>query len=175
MAREVIVRTWCDPCLADDKHEEGDEFGPMSLIPGKPRVVALCEVHRKELYDPLIELLTDHGQPVDSDGNSSPGVRGHHKPRATNATGPTCPACGHVSTTRTALQAHTRKMHEASLGVLEGKAPSVHTCPECQREFDTPQGMGAHRRAVHDVRGANASPVPPGGASHRTKMPKAGG
>jgi len=65
MAREVIVKTWCDLCLASDSKTEADELPPIQLPHmTKPRVLALCEVHTKELYTPLLELLRKHGQPV---------------------------------------------------------------------------------------------------------------
>jgi hypothetical protein len=172
MAREVILRTWCDVCLAKDQNEEGIELPPLHLVPGKPRVVALCEVHRKELFDPLVELLKEHGQPVDPDGNPTPGVRGHYQPRRGQRSTPAnerklaeggvpCPfpGCGMVSKSRPSLQHHTTRMHQVSLDTLEAAPPGevetvaalpkAYECPDCERTFETPQGRGAHRARAH--------------------------
>jgi hypothetical protein len=154
MAREVIVKTWCDPCLGEDAHSEGRELPALHLpeLPGpKPRVIALCERHEKEVYQPLLNLLLEYGQPVDDDGNPS-GPRGRYG----QASGPdavTCPDCGHVSPNRSALSSHSRGQHGKSLAQLLG-LPAPYICPECDYASNRPQGLAAHRRAVHGVVGA---------------------
>jgi hypothetical protein len=163
MAREVIVKTWCDPCLAEDVNEEGTELAPI-LLPElggtKPRVVAVCEVHRKELYQPLLDLLAEHGQMVDEDGNPT-GPRGSYKKRANSTQGPlTCPAegCDHSSPNRSALSSHVRNMHDTTLSVLQGEE-TPYECPECGLKSARPQGIAAHRRKVHGVVGTSATAV----------------
>lgn len=162
MAREVIVRTWCDPCLAEDVQEDGVELAPL-LLPElggtKPRVVALCEVHRKELYQPLLDLLEEHGQMVDEEGNPS-GPRGKYT-RAKDVPNPLgCPAegCSHESPNRSALSSHVRNMHDTTLSVLLGEE-TPYECPECGLKSARPQGIAAHRRKVHGVLGTSATAV----------------
>lgn len=167
MAREVIVRTWCDPCLANDVQEEGTELPPLTL-PGltgnKRRVLALCDVHRKEVYQPLLELLEEHGQMVDDEGNPS-GPRGPYKTRGAsqgNSTqgSLTCPAegCDHTSPNRSALSSHVRNMHDTTLSVLQG-LDTPFECPECGLKSARPQGIAAHRRKVHGILGTSATAV----------------
>jgi hypothetical protein len=163
VAREVIVRTWCDPCLAEDRQEDGVELAPL-LLPElggtKARVVALCEVHRKELYQPLLDLLEEHGQMVDEEGNPS-GPRGAYKKRAlASPEALSCPAegCDHISPNRSALSSHVRNMHGTTLSALNGE-PTPYECPECGLKSARPQGIAAHRRKVHGVIGTSATAV----------------
>lgn len=185
MARQVIVRTLCDPCLESESETDGEELAPLKLpeISGKPRVVTLCEVHRKEFYDPFVEILRDLGQPVDEEGNAS-GPRGHYKRKTPKApsSGPSseplppapagterasnekaaaqaradlaCPTCGRVSVSKSALQSHVRAQHDTTLAELRGEALPF-TCPECGRGFSRGAGMGAHRFRAHGVQGSS--------------------
>ena len=182
MARQVIVRVLCDPCLENELEVEGDELPPLKLpeFTGRPRVMTLCEVHRKEFYDPFAELLAKLGQPVDDEGNASK-PRGPYKKRKKSASsdssssseeepapaqeetpavetaeGIACPTCGHVSPNRAALSAHTRTQHGKTLAELEGK-PLPFSCPECGDHFSTAKGQGAHRFRVHGVKGTSKS------------------
>jgi hypothetical protein len=171
VARQVIVRVLCDPCLAAEVETDGLELPPLKLaeISGKPRVITLCEVHRKEFYEPFLEILQELGQPVDEDGNAS-GPRGHYRPRSRAVSpdaavgkpavetpdGIACPSCGHVSPNRSALSAHTRDQHGKTLAELEGK-PLPYACQECGDKFESAKGRGAHRFHVHGVRGSSKS------------------
>lgn len=171
MAREVILRTWCDICLnEDDLQEEGVELAPLHLPElggNKRRVLALCEVHRKGIYQPLLEALEEHGQMVDEDGNPT-GPRGPYKKKQggaqaqANATqgSLTCPAegCDHISPNRSALSSHVRNMHDTTLSVLQG-LDTPYQCPECGLKSSRPQGIAAHRRKVHGVLGTSATAV----------------
>ena len=154
MAREIILRTWCDPCLVEEKQVEGQELPPLTLIPGrKPRVLALCEVHRKEFYEPLVELLAEHGQAVDSDGHPIPGTRGPYKKKVTPLAGEgafPCPAegCNYVGGTKNRLQSHARSVHDVTLAELEGE-PLPHACPTCEKKFSSPQGLAVHLSRTH--------------------------
>lgn len=153
MAREVIVKTWCDVCLDADENEEGRELPPLLLpeLPGnKARVVALCDVHEKQLYTPLVDLLLEHGQMVDEEGNPT-GPRGKY---GKAGGGMTCPECGHQSPNRGALSSHTKNMHGKALAELLGEG--TYTCPECGQKCAKPQGLAAHRRAAHGIVGASA-------------------
>jgi len=179
----VIVRTLCDPCLESESETDGEELAPLKLpeISGRPRVVTLCEVHRKEFYDPFVEILRELGQPVDEEGNAS-GPRGHYKRKAPKAsssepsspakvgieagqvkvTQPSsapvndlaCPTCGKVSVNKSALQSHVRAQHDTTLAELRGEALPF-TCPECGQGFSRGAGMGAHRFRAHGVSGSS--------------------
>jgi predicted RNA-binding Zn-ribbon protein involved in translation (DUF1610 family) len=171
VARLVIVRTLCDPCLETEAEVDGEELAPLKLpeISGRPRVLTLCEVHRKEFYDPLVEILKELGQPVDEEGNAA-GPRGHYKPRkgAAKKSAPApapheepaasselaCPACGKVSVNKSALQSHTRSAHDKTLAELRGEELPFK-CPECGRDFSRPTGLGAHRFRTHGVQGSS--------------------
>jgi hypothetical protein len=184
VAREVIFKTWCDLCLAaEQKNVEGIELPALALpeVGNKPRVVALCEVHRKELYDPLVEVLREHGQIADEAGQPTghTGPRGPYKKRGATAKenvpgGMDCPQCGHNSPNRSALSSHVRNMHDATLGEVTGR-PTPYECPECGRGFVAPQGVAAHRRIAHGVPGsgkAGRSPAP--GADEELPVAEAG-
>lgn len=151
MAREIIVHLWCDPCLAEDQRVEGQELPPLVLpeVPGnRPRVAAVCERHRKELYQPLIDLLTEHGQALDEDGNPT-GPRGGSYGKAKGDKAMTCPECGHTSPNKGALSSHVRNMHDTTLAELLGEA--TLPCPECGQKCGRPQGLAAHRLRSHGV------------------------
>jgi hypothetical protein len=165
VAREVIVRTWCDVCLDNDQETDATELAPLLLpeVGGtKPRVVALCEVHLKEVYQPLVDVLRDHGQIVDEEGNPS-GPRGKYgKAKPGDPGSWNCPAegCEHVSPNRAAISSHVRNMHNTTLAVLLGQA-TPYECPECGLKSARPQGLAAHRRTVHGIVGVS-NPAHPG-------------
>jgi ribosomal protein S27E len=169
MARQVIVKTWCDPCLDNGQDNEGVELPALKLpeLPGRARLLALCEVHRKELYDPLVEALRLLGQPVDAEGAVVPTKTTRKKaaaPVEPTAVEPAaadgrvaCPSCGESLASRTGLQAHVRRIHDTTLAVLEGRnAEDGFACPECGQVCLNPQGLGAHRSRIHGVKGKQA-------------------
>jgi uncharacterized C2H2 Zn-finger protein len=182
MARQVIVKTWCDPCLDADQETEGTELPPLKLpeLPGRARVLALCEVHRKEVYEPLVDMLRELGQTVDGEGNPA-GARGPLKKTPMEPAGApaaearvgivdgkvkvtaaedgrvVCPTCSKSLKTRTSLQAHVRHVHDTTLAVLEGRdSTDGFTCPECGQVCLNAQGLGAHRSRIHGVKGQKA-------------------
>lgn len=150
MAREVIVRTWCDPCLAEDRHTEAEELPPLALTGRKPRVVALCEVHRKELFDPLAQLLADHGQPVDESTSSLriPKSSPTAKPSTSGSSELKCPGCEYIAPNRSSLQSHARAQHNTTLAELAGE-PTPFECDVCHQKFSTNAGRGVHRTRSH--------------------------
>lgn len=165
MAREVIFKTWCDLCLARDEQTEGQEIPPLLLpeIPGKQAVVvALCEVHRKEVYDPLVAILQEYGQHVDEHGNPT-GPRGKYKAKPGSPAAAvieavpdsTCPLCGKEMAHRGSVNSHLRNSHGTTRGEVEGQK-SQHECPECHRMFQLPQALGSHRKRAHGVEGAKS-------------------
>lgn len=73
MARELQVKIWCDPCATQDLRTEGVETPLVTIGGNKPRMVALCEPHRKELYDPFAEIITNLGVTMDQiESNRAP-------------------------------------------------------------------------------------------------------
>lgn len=62
MAREIITKIWCDPCMEEEKYVEASETPPITIGSLKPRVLALCEVHMKGIFEPLREALQELGQ-----------------------------------------------------------------------------------------------------------------
>lgn len=63
MPKELVVNAWCDPCYEDGEHEPAEEIvvalGDLARM--KPQVALLCERHRKEIYEPLHELMAAFG------------------------------------------------------------------------------------------------------------------
>jgi len=147
MAKEIIA--WCDVCLHDDIKQPARTLAPMTLDASKPRVIDVCEVHEKEIVEPLRQLLAEFGQPVESSSSSS---RDEQHP---------CPiaSCGKSYVSAQSLGKHLRSKHNTTLSdALAGidqplpiEAELQHQCPEpdCARGFSTPQGLGAHRNRVH--------------------------
>jgi len=68
MARRIQVL--CDLCLRDGKEVEGAELSAGVLLgkvaPVTSRVLAACEMHVTEHFKPLVELLAEYGEPIDS-------------------------------------------------------------------------------------------------------------
>lgn len=170
MAREVIVKTWCDPCLEQGEEREGVELSPTKLaeLPGRARIIALCEVHHKELYEPFVTVLRELGQTVDEDGQPA-GARGPKRKAAPAEQKPdkphACPKCGKGSKTFPGLQAHVRAQHGTTLRELQGLPPFRTTgppvpteplvCPECGQSCANAQGLGAHRKQKHGIQGTS--------------------
>lgn len=164
MARQIVIHTWCDIHLADGENVEGQETPPLSLVPGTPRILALCEVHQKELLEPLVAALAELGQPVEGQAAPAPSTRQErgYAGRTDEDRAP-CPICGKVSLNRRALSSHTRQQHHKTLGQVEeeyrgqgqgqgqGQEPLTleYQCPQCEFRSSKPQGIGAHRVARH--------------------------
>jgi hypothetical protein len=128
MARRVTVHTLCDPCLAMGSEVEAEELPPLNLVGNKPRTLALCEDHRKEVFDPLVQMVKDHGQILDIEPSASSGS-------------------GSAAPKRTAAKTAKAPAVTSSVGL---------ECPECAeagtpRSFTAPQGLGAHRYRAHGV------------------------
>ena len=74
MAKEIVSYTWCDVCLnaEEEVRSEADEV-TIQIDTLKPRALALCETHNKELLEPLRQALLDLGQKVDQMVAAAPG------------------------------------------------------------------------------------------------------
>lgn len=67
MAREIVTNIWCDPCLqgwdgGDSEHTPGEELPAVKIGNKKPRILAMCERHRKTYHDPFATMLDELGQ-----------------------------------------------------------------------------------------------------------------
>jgi hypothetical protein len=184
MARQVTITTVCDVCLTDDNTEPAEELPPLNLpeVPGKAKVLALCEVHRKEFYDPLVRLLAALGQAVDESGEpavkgvvgapkkgkggsklgvgsvlaKAPAAKAEPAGKASGKGKVTCPACKKHYANESALSSHVRLQHDTTLAALRGE-PTPFTCPECGNTYGTGHGLGAHRFRKHGVQGTSKS------------------
>lgn len=117
MAREIVTRIWCDACLArDETYTEATETPPITIGAGKPRIMALCEVDMKDLFEPIRHALAEFGQIVPSAGTGVAAPRSTGSlPVAPPTAGIPCPLCGNVLKSRDSLNGHTSKRHGQTL------------------------------------------------------------
>lgn len=177
MAREIVTNIWCDPCFQgpDQERNEGEEV-TIALNGTAPKVMALCDRHRKELYIPLAAALTEYGQRTEGSargGKTRPAGATSGRPTAAApaTAGPLagkghggehkCPECDYAGPTRDALNSHLTNYHDTSLAEVEAAAagetlPYACDVEDCARTFPAPQGKGAHMRAKHGILGANS-------------------
>lgn len=167
MARQIIENVLCDVCLNDD-----ETFTPAVETPwvaigsAKPKVVALCERHMKELFEPFQSVLAEHGQTegggkvLRSGAADSRGEATHFCPD------PTCDRHTKGYTYRSSLSSHVERHHEMTLTELRAKVgleeePSSEldeSCPECGELFPASayqypkRILGIHRAQKHGVR-----------------------
>lgn len=159
MAREVVTNIWCDQCLEDEdeRYSPARELPPIVLGNAKPRILALCERHEKELYEPFRQLVMEVGVVA------SPG-----SPAATRMPGtapgsgvyfcpvPTCPKHTHPLKHEQSLRNHARNIHESTVSKL-------------REEFGEPGGEHPGGGAPDDALFADALPDeeegPPGGVA----------
>lgn len=135
MAKQIVA--WCDVHLAQDEQVPASPV-QVAIDQGLPVEVDLCDPCRKELVDPLAELLTEHGQPV---------KKGAQAPSGESV----CGECGKSYRQPASLRRHMREVHEAP-PVPDGRSnvvPDGYPCPDCERTFDRPQALGRHRAHQH--------------------------
>lgn len=122
MARELVTHIWCDVCLSpgegqDPEYVKGEELPPVVLGNFKPRLLALCEPHRKEFYDPFRDMVARLGQVV-PEGAARPSAAPVHAPGAYACPVPTCPKHANPYRHDTSLGSHCRREHGATLTEL---------------------------------------------------------
>lgn len=120
MAREVVTRIWCDVCFHEGEHTEAEELPPVTIGNTKPRLLALCERHRKEFYDPFQQLLSELGQIIPGSVNTAPRSGGQSAPARTPTNGGiSCPLdCGSILQNRDSLNGHTTRVHNKTLNEI---------------------------------------------------------
>lgn len=123
MAREIISKTWCDPCMAREERVEGVEH-TITIGNQKPRVLAVCPVHEKEFVTPVLEALAEYAAPADrvrtKPGKAEAGS-GTGQPWSPPSNAPlhdpdhpckcAYPGCNGTSTTDNGLAQHVYKFH----------------------------------------------------------------
>ena len=178
MAREIIQRVWCDPCLINSEGEEHSDATETVITVGsmKPRNLALCDRHAKEMLDPLVEVLKEVAI-------AEPAVQA----RVATAVAPsdriTCAECGRTLKNRGSLGSHVRNGHGFTLAEYWGKHPDAEgrdsardlqlpldndverttvACDLCDWVSPNPvmpnrvkQTLGVHKAKAHGIRGAH--------------------
>ncbi len=114
MAKEIVTHSWCDLCLDDDIREPGVELVAQVGAGTKQKLVDLCERHRKELADPLVALLAEHGRTA---GPPSTALLTEKKTRSKDMPGPflcQVPDCTSekIYAAAGSLSWHVRSQHE---------------------------------------------------------------
>lgn len=148
--REVVTRTWCDLHDARDGVQvETDGSSDVILVNARPVTLDLCDQCRKELLQPLQDLMDSHGARYTGDEERlmrrtrAPLQRTYSPPpSATDQV--TCPACE-----KTMLRGTIRQ--HARIHGVDVVAPIGH-CPVkgCSQTFDDPRAMATHRRGTHN-------------------------
>jgi hypothetical protein len=62
VARIAVV--FCDLHLEKGERVQAEELPPITIEGKGPRVLALCPEHKRDFYDPFVELVDDLGQDV---------------------------------------------------------------------------------------------------------------
>lgn len=159
MAREIQMAIWCDVCQAGGAQSEAEELPAVTIgtrASDKPKVLALCETHKAELYDPLVGVLSEHGvlaeklgmataeaKPVSStDGRKFPAPDGlmYHCSEHPEYT----------SKLRSTVNNHRNEKHGAAADVyIIGNHELEYKCDICPEQFTSPQGLSVHKDSRH--------------------------
>lgn len=173
MAREFVTHIWCDVCLEqDDIRTEGSETPAITIGNMKPRVLALCDTHMKEHYEPVKQMLQELGQPVDL-----PVQRSHRSDRVEEGEEMECPYPGCTGygpyRLKSSLRNHFKDVHGTTLVEWEAtqggevkpsaKIPEEFVCgvEGCDVAYDpavynrASQAIGMHRAKAHGIAGTS--------------------
>lgn len=152
MATELVIRSWCDPCLDAGEHTPGETLTvAVGVVPAFD--IEVCPRHAKPLAEAVADLAA-HGRKVGTGVPKTPGEASEHKGRADDAPGRyACPVCADAGAVRvapslSAVRQHLRDEHGKSLADV-GLAEARHTCPECGSKYPNGQGLAAHIRVTH--------------------------
>jgi hypothetical protein len=188
MAREIITKVWCDVCQTEDPENpvntEAEETPPVTIGMLRPRVIALCETHKKERFDPFDELVRMYGQNAAEVAALTPTTpkRGGGRPPG-KRTGPwkgeyacpdpACPKHDKPYSSMTSLRQHTDSHHGKTPVEMRlefdpdadfGEKPEITRteCEDCDQVYEWPeirlpmQAMGVHRARMHGKKAANS-------------------
>lgn len=145
MATELVIKSWCDPCLEAGEHTPGETLTVAAgVVPAFD--IEVCPAHAKPLAE-AVAFLAPHGRKVGTGMPKTPGTK--PTPRLDDTSGPvTCPTCEYVSASLSAMRQHLRDEHKQSLADA-GLAVARLTCDECGSAYPTGQGLAAHIRGTH--------------------------
>lgn len=148
MAVELVLKNWCDPCLAADVHTPAETVNVPALF-GPAFDVEVCDEHATALRE-AVEALRGLGRAPGRTAQPGPVRASTGNVRASDApgTGGTCPECGRTYPTKAGIRGHLRTKHGKSLADV-GLAEARFTCPECGGKFDAGPGYASHLRLVH--------------------------
>ena len=135
--KEVQIVAWCDKCYADADVRAQADTHTVKIDGFGPREIELCDLHAKELLEPLRQFIAEHGT-----------VPKAAQPAAA-AQGEPCPLCG-VTLSRYSIATHVYRVH----GGLDADTPQPGQegpCPECGEEFEY---LAQHRSRAHGVTAA---------------------
>lgn len=154
MATQVITRTLCDFCQADDVERPDAERVVISIDANRWEV-DVCKTHGQPLQD-LADTLAEHGRkvpmrPITASTTKTPRqARGSVYDSVTQADDDgmyRCPAegCPSMLGNRGSLLAHARQVHKVTLAELTGQ-PTPFACERCHKRYPNKQGLAMHRR-----------------------------
>lgn len=163
MATELVIKSWCDPCLSGDINTPGETLNVPALF-GEPAFdIEVCTEHGKRIRE-AIEALRTYGRAAGTGRPKVPTTTtnarrtpGGRVQRGDDVTGPVaCPVCGHSAPSLSAVRGHLRDHHQKSLADV-GLAENKMQCPECGSGFPNGQGLAAHIRVTHPGAAQKAS------------------
>jgi hypothetical protein len=129
MAIQVIQRKTCDPHSDRGEEVEGETTPPIAIGKSGPMEFEMCPVCRKEMLEPLIELLTAHGRPANSLQPARRKVRNKSTPAP-------CPYCDETMSSLGFLNRHIDLRHPGRDRVERPEADVDRS----GRTFDCPEG-----------------------------------
>jgi hypothetical protein len=110
MAKDVIIKIWCDVHMDKEEKVEARELPPIT-IEGKTLTVDLCDPCIKEFYAPMVQLMEDHGLPL---ARGSTAVTGRRPGRQRSVSGSVqCLWCDkdYSDSSSSGLMAHLKATH----------------------------------------------------------------
>lgn len=152
MATELVIKSWCDPCLDAGTNTPGETLNVPTIGAVPAFDIEVCPRHAKPLAEALA-ALAEHGRKPGTGVPKTPATadrKGRPDDVPGRVTCPTCQEAGavHVAPSRSAMRQHLRTEHAQSLADV-GLAAANLSCPECGSKYPNGQGLAAHVRVVH--------------------------
>lgn len=112
MAEQLSIHLWCDLCLEEGRKEPAEyrKF-PITLGHGPPLGIDLCELHHKQLLQPVLEVLARHG--IDLTARPKERQRGWRRNTGPYKCHAGCDAAPLKNATT--FEVHLRKLHGMTL------------------------------------------------------------
>jgi hypothetical protein len=120
MAREVIIKAWCDPCIEKGDRVEGREVGvfisdALGKPIGKPVLLTACEMHEKEFLSPLRDLIAELDLPLVEKVLSEPPAKPKKSGGVDDPQVCKWPDCGTTLKNRSTLAVHVNNQHNVTM------------------------------------------------------------